>query len=62
MKAVLLVASLVLIVLGLHWIGQGTGLFVWPSNPVMDNHPLWAWYGGMAALVGAGIAVYAQRR
>jgi hypothetical protein len=22
----------------IHWVGQGTGWFIWPSNPIMKNH------------------------
>ncbi len=61
MKIVLLIAGLLLIVLGLHWIGQGTGIFIWPANPVMDNHIAWAWYGAVAAIAGSGLVLYARR-
>lgn len=61
MRAVSLMVGLVLFVLGLHWIGQGTGVFPWPENPVMDNHIEWAYYGGGAAVLGY-IVIWLSRR
>ena len=61
MKIVLTIAGLVLLLLGLHWIGQGTGLFTWPSNPVMDNNIQWAYYGAALAALGA-ILIWRGRR
>jgi hypothetical protein len=62
MRVPWLLAGLVLVVLGLHWIGQGTGLFLWPSNPVMDHHLAWAVYGGLTAMAGVAVIAYARRR
>ena len=61
MKIVLLVLGVLLLILGLHWIGQGTGYFIWPSNPVMNNHITWAYYGCGAAVTGL-IAIWLSRR
>ena len=62
MKNAFLAAGAVLVVLGLHWIGQGTGTVVWPANPVMDNHIQWAYFGASAAAAGAIFIWYAFRR
>ena len=61
MKIVLLVLGLLFVLLGLHWIGQGTGYFIWPSNPVMNNHIAWAYYGGCAVAAGL-VAIWLSRR
>jgi len=53
MKAVLLIVGLIAILFGLHWIGQGTGYFIWPANPVMDNHIAWAYGGAAVAVLGS---------
>jgi hypothetical protein len=62
MKTVLLVVGLIAVVLGLHWIGQGTGYFVWPANPVMDYHRNWAYGGGAVAVFGVLLVLYSWRR
>lgn len=62
MRIALIIIGLVLAVWGLHWIGQGTGLFVWPSNPVMDNHIEWAYAGAAGIAAGLGLIWYARRR
>jgi len=61
MKIVLLIVGVVAVLLGLHWIGQGTGLFIWPANPVMDNNMTWAYYGGGLAVLGL-IMIFRSRR
>lgn len=61
MKVVLAIVGVLLIVLGLHWIGQGTGTFIWPANPVMDNQITWAYYGGAAVLAGILVIWFARR-
>jgi uncharacterized membrane protein len=62
MKIVLQVVGVLFLLFGLHWIGQGTGTFVWPANPVMDNHIGWAFIGGGAVVAGIIIVWYARRR
>ncbi len=61
MKIILRVLGVLLILLGLHWFGQGTLLFPWPSNPAMDGHSEFAVYGIASALVGACLVWYARR-
>lgn len=61
MKALLLLLGAAAVVLGLHWIGQGTGTFVWPANPVMDGHIEWAYYGGALTLLGIAL-IWRSRR
>lgn len=62
MRIVLLLVAAAAVLIGVHWIGQGTGLFVWPSNPVMDNHVEWAYYGAAAAVAGLILVWRALRR
>jgi hypothetical protein len=61
MKIVLLVLGVVAALLGLHWIGQGTGLFIWPANPVMDNNINWVYYGAGSVVVGL-VCIFWSRR
>lgn len=37
MKAAVLIVGALVALFGLHWIGQETGYFPWPRNPVMDD-------------------------
>lgn len=62
MKLAFMIAGAALVILGLHWIGQGTGTFVWPANPVMDSHIQWAYFGGCAVIAGVVLVWYARRR
>lgn len=62
MKIVLLLLGIAALLIGLHWIGQGTGLFVWPANPVMDNHIEWAYYGAAASIAGLALIWRSRRR
>lgn len=62
MKTALLIVGAILVLLGLHWIGQGTGTFIWPANPVMDNQIQWAYFGACAALAGVVLIWYSLRR
>jgi hypothetical protein len=51
LKIVFLIVGILLVVLGAHWVGQGTGWFIWPGNPMMNNHVEWT-YAGLASLFG----------
>jgi hypothetical protein len=57
----LLVIGVLAILLGLHWIGQGTGYFPWPRNPVMDDQMIWTYRGIAAALAGIAATIISRR-
>jgi NADH:ubiquinone oxidoreductase subunit 3 (subunit A) len=59
-KIPLLVVGIFLVLLGLHWFGQGTLLFPWPSNPAMDGHIEFVALGIVTALVGIGLIFYSR--
>jgi len=52
MRRFLLIAGLLLLVVGLLWIGQGTGAIAWPRASFMINQLQWAGYGAATAAVG----------
>jgi hypothetical protein len=54
------IAALLLIAVGLVWIGQGTGILQGSSFMVGD--PTWAAIGGLLVAGGAGLAISARRR
>jgi hypothetical protein len=52
MKSALLILGIAAVLLGLLWIGQGTGLVHWPaSSPMIDQRP-WVTRGAILAVVG----------
>lgn len=62
MKTALLIVGILAILMGLLWIGQGTGLVHWPASSFMlDQHP-WALRGIFLALVGIALVVWSRRR
>jgi len=62
MKIALSVLGIALVLYGLHWIGQGTGIFPWPAGTIMDNNMTFTWLGIAVIVLGGGLVVYARRR
>ena len=48
--------------IGLLWIGQGTGLVMWPASSFMLADGQWAINGAILALVGAVALWFSRRR
>ena len=61
MRTAVLSIGVIAILIGLVWIGQGTGYFPYPSSSFMINDVAWAYYGAALAVVGL-IAVAVSRR
>ncbi|PKA43348.1 hypothetical protein [Rhizobium sullae] len=51
----------ILILLGLIWIGQGSGFFPYPSSSFMINQSIWILWGLIVLGIG-GVAVFVTRR
>ena len=62
MKNALLLLGGIAVLVGLLWIGQGTGYVRWPASSFMIDARPWAWYGLALAIVGIGLVIYSQRR
>jgi hypothetical protein len=62
MKALLLVVGVIAILMGLLWIGQGTGYVMWPRSSFMLQQTQWAYYGAVLAIVGLVVVFWARRR
>jgi hypothetical protein len=58
MRAALAVLGVLLILIGLVWIGQGLG-FV--KGSFMTGAMLWAWIGACTALIGAALVSVVAR-
>ena len=61
MRNTLLIVGLALFVLGLIWLGQGTGWFPYPASSFMVKQTKWAYIGGVVALIGAIVTVSSRR-
>lgn len=62
MKIVLTVVGVIALLMGLLWIGQGTGLVKWPASSFMIDVRPWAYRGVALALVGALLLWFGRRR
>ena len=61
LRAALLVAGLLAILIGLVWAGQGTGYFPYPASSFMINEMPWFYRGVGLAVLGV-VAVMVSRR
>jgi len=57
----LLSVGVMAILVGVIWIGQGTGYFPYPRSSFMINDTAWAYYGIALAVLGL-VAVGVSRR
>lgn len=62
MRIVLSIIAVVMVLVGLLWIGQGTGLIMWPANSFMIDERPWALRGAILAVLGAALFWFARRR
>ena len=61
MKALMRIAGVIAIAMGLLWAAQGAGLFPYPSSSFMINNTAWIYYGLGTAVVGAVLVALARR-
>jgi hypothetical protein len=52
MRTAVLSIGVIAILVGLVWIGQGTGYFPYPGSSFMINDMAWAYYGIALAVLG----------
>ncbi|MFD1612712.1 hypothetical protein ACFSCW_12960 [Sphingomonas tabacisoli] len=62
MRTVLAIVGVAALLMGLLWIGQGTGLVHWPASSFMLDQRPWATRGAILAVVGVALIVFARRR
>jgi len=60
-RLLLLIIGIVAVLIGLVWIGQGTGYFPYPKTSFMINQMPWTWRGAGLAVIGV-IVVFVSRR
>jgi len=62
MTLILRVLGIAALLMGLLWMGQGSGLIMWPASSFMLEQKVWILWGGVLASTGAGLLFLAQRR
>lgn len=60
-KVALLIVGCLMVLLGLLWIGQGTGYVRYPQASFMIDQSPWAWRGAALAVVGALVLILSRR-
>jgi hypothetical protein len=61
MRSGLFIIGVIALLVGLVWIGQGTGIFPYPRSSFMINEVQWAYYGAATAIVGLLLMFYSRR-
>jgi hypothetical protein len=61
MRAVLSLVGIIAILIGLLWVGQGTGYVRWPASSFMISDMHWAYYGAAVAAVGLALVIFSRR-
>ena len=62
MRMLLTALGLLMVLMGLLWMGQGTGLIRWPADSFMIDVSDWTWRGALLAFGGALLLWTARRR
>ncbi len=50
------------ILVGLVWMGQGTGVFPYPPQSFMIDQRPWVWRGALVALAGLVTVLFARQK
>jgi hypothetical protein len=61
LKFALLVVGILAVLIGLVWMGQGTGYFPYPATSFMINQMPWFYRGVVLALLGVVVVVVSRR-
>jgi uncharacterized membrane protein len=61
MRTLFLILGILALLVGLLWIGQGTGTINWPQSSFMIRQVQWAYYGAALAIIGL-ILIWRGRR
>lgn len=62
LRGLLLLVGILAVLMGLLWVGQGTGIVMWPAQSFMLADRTWAWNGAGLALAGLLLIWVARRR
>ncbi len=62
MKTIIMIVGIVVMLMGLLWVGQGMGWIMWPETSFMLLDRKWAYIGAATAVVGLIIIGFSRRR
>ena len=62
MKTLLLILGIAALLMGLLWIGQGTGVVMWPASSFMLDQRPWVLRGAILAVIGLALILWSRRR
>lgn len=62
MKRLLRILGLFALLMGLLWMGQGSGVVPWPQTSVMIDESSWVVWGGALAVAGVAALFLSRRR
>jgi hypothetical protein len=60
-KAVLRILGAIMVLMGVVWVGQGSGTFPYPASSFMIDQTPWIYYGLIMAVAGVVVMVMARR-
>jgi hypothetical protein len=61
-RIILLIVGSLMVLLGLVWMGQGSGYFPYPAESFMINQTLWIYWGLLLAIIGLAAVVISRKR
>ena len=61
MRTLLMLIGIVLLLMGLIFMGQGSGYFPYPASSFMVSQARWIYYGGGIAVIGVLLIIFARR-
>jgi hypothetical protein len=61
MQTALTIIGILLLLMGLVFMGQGSGYFPYPASSFMISESRWIYYGGAIAAAGLVLIVIARR-
>lgn len=61
MRFILSAVGILLVLMGLLWVGQGTGIVHWPESSFMIDQRAWVLRGAALAAAGVAIILFARR-
>jgi hypothetical protein len=62
LRTVFLIVGSLMVLLGLIWMGQGSGYFSYPAESFMVNQTPWIYWGLILAALGIAVIFLSRRR